>query len=132
MVPFVFCQTLSLAHQNLELSLTAVRDRFGNSQLLQLLIFNFEKMEFDSKTDTFENFLVTLHTKETKAYSDPDHPAVTPIDAHAVDAAAEKICFDQDTTPLSKTFRSAHEAILVQIRCQLFKRHARMAECKLA
>ena len=47
--------------------------------------------------DTPEKFLVTLQTKATKAYPDPDPPAVAPIDPHAADAAVEQTRFDQDT-----------------------------------
>ena len=54
-------------------------------------------MNFDSKTDTPENALVTLQTKATTAYPDPDPPAVAPIDPHAADAALAETGFDQDT-----------------------------------
>ena len=78
-------------------------------------------MKFDSKTDTPENFLVTLQTKATKAYPDPDPPAVAPIDPHAADAAVEQTRFDQDTTRRAEIIRSAQEARSVQIRRQFIK-----------
>ena len=53
--------------QNLDLSITVLRDRFCNPQLQELHVLKLEIMKFDSKTDTPENFLVTLQTKATKA-----------------------------------------------------------------
>ena len=85
-----FFQILPMAtRQNLEFSITALRDRFGNLQLQKLHVLKLENMKFDSKTDTPENFLVTLQTKATKSYPDPDPPAVAPIDRLAADAAVE-------------------------------------------
>ena len=78
-------------------------------------------MKFDSKTDTPENFLVTLQTKATKAYPDPDPSAVAPIDPHASDRAVEQTRFDQDTARCSEIIRSAQEARSVQIRRQYIK-----------
>ena len=75
-------------------------------------------MKFDSKTDTPENFLVTL---QTKAYPDPDPPAIAPIDAHAADAVVERTRFDQDTARRAEIIRSAQEARSVQIRRQFIK-----------
>ena len=96
MLPYDFFKTSPLAtRQILELSITALRDRFCNPQLQELHILKLENMKFDSKTDTPENFLVTLQTKATKAYPDPDSPAVAPIDPHATDAAVEQTRFDQ-------------------------------------
>ena len=88
-------------------------------------------MKFDSKTDTPENFLVTLQAKATKAYPDPDSPAVAPIDPHAADAAVEQTRFDQDTARRAEIIRSAQEARSVQIRRQFIK-YAWMATCKVA
>ena len=48
-----FFQTLPLAtRQNLELSVTALRDRFFNPQLQELHVLKLEFLKFDSKTDT--------------------------------------------------------------------------------
>ena len=48
-------QTLPLAtRQNLEPSITAVRDRFCNLHLQELHVLKLEKRKFDSKTDTPE------------------------------------------------------------------------------
>ena len=74
-----FFQNLPLAtRKSLELSITALRDRFCNRQLQELHVL--KNMKFDSKTDTPENFLVTLQTKARKTYLEPDPPAVAPID----------------------------------------------------
>ena len=51
------------ARQNLELSITTLRDRFRNRQLQELHVLKLKNMKFDSKTDTPENFLVTLQKK---------------------------------------------------------------------
>ena len=65
--------------------------------------------------------MVTLQTEATKAYPDPDPPAVAPIDPHAADAALEQTRFDQDTERRAEIIRSAQEARSVQIRCQFIK-----------
>ena len=64
--------------------------------------------------------MVTLQTKATKAYPDPDPPAVAPIDPHAADAAVEQTRFDQDTARCAEIIRSA-QARSVQIRRQFIK-----------
>ena len=118
-----FFQTLPLAtRQNLELSITALRDRFCNPQLQELHVLKLEIMKFDSKTDTPEIFLVTLQTKATTAYPHPDPPAVAPIDAHAADAVVEQTRFDQETARRAEIIRSAQEACSVQIRRQFIKK----------
>ena len=112
-----FFQTLPLAtRQNLQLTIAALGDRFCNPQLQELHVLKLENINFNSKTDTLENFLVTLQTKLTKAYSDP--PVVAPIDTHAADSADEQTRFDQDTARGAEIIRSAQEA---QIRRQLSK-----------
>ena len=117
-----FFKTLPLAtRQNLEFSITALRDRFCNPQLQDLHVLNFENIKFDSKTDTPENILVTLQTKATKAYPDPDPPAVAPIDPHAADAVVGRTRFDQETARRAEIIRSAQEARSVQIRRQFIK-----------
>ena len=124
-----FFQTLPVAtRQNLEFSITTLRDRFCNPQLHVLKL---ENMKFDSKTDTPENFLVTLQTKATKAYPDPDPPAVGPIDAHAADAVVERTRFDQETARRAEIIRSAQEARSVQIRRQFIKNMPRWLRAKL-
>ena len=117
-----FFQTLPLAtRQKLELSITALRDWFCNPQSQELHVLKLENMKFDSKTDTPENFLVTLQTKATKTYPDPDTPAVAPIDPHAADAVVEQTRFEQDTARRAEIIRSAQEARSVQIRRQFIK-----------
>ena len=118
----LFFQTLHLAtRQNLGLSITTLRDWFCNPQLQDLHVLKLKKVKFDSKTDTPENFLVTLQTKATKTYPDPDPPAFAPIDPHAADAAVEQTRFDQDTARRAEIKRCAQEARSVQIRRQFIK-----------
>ena len=117
--------------QNLKLSKTALRDRFCNLQLQESHVLQLKNMNFDSKTDTPENFLVTLQTKAMKAYPDSDPPAVAPGDPHAVDAAVEQTRFDQDTTRRAEIIRSAQEASSVQIRRQFIKNMPAWLRAKL-
>ena len=127
-----FFQTLPMAtRQRLEPSLTAPRDRFCNPQLQELHVLKLESKKFDSKTDTPENFLVTLQTKATKTSPDPDPPAVAPIDPNAADAAVEQTRFDQDTTRRAEKIRSAQEARSVQIRRQFIKNMPEWLRAKL-
>ena len=112
---------LLATRQNLELSITALRDCFCNPQLQELHILALEYLKFDSKTDNPENFFVILQTQAMKAYPDPNHPAVAPIDEHAADAAAEQTRIDQDNARRAEIMRSAQEARSVQIRLQFIK-----------
>ena len=83
-----FFHTLpSATRQNLELSITALPDRFCNPQP-QEKTNSF--CEFDSKTDILETSLETLQTKATEACLEPNSSAVAPIDIDAVDAATEQ------------------------------------------
>ena len=65
--------------------------------------------------------MVTLQTKATEGYLDPDPPAVAPIDPHSADAAVEPTRFDQDAARRTEIVRSAQEARSVQIRRQFIK-----------
>ena len=67
------------------------------------------------------NFWVTLQTKATAAYLDPDPPAVAPIDAHAAEAVVEQTRFDRDKASRAETIRSAQAARSVQFRRQFIK-----------
>ena len=117
-----FFQTLPRAtRRKLELSITALRDRICNSQLQKLHVLTLENKKFDWKTDTLENFLVTLQTKAAKAYRDQDPPGVAAIDPHAVDAAVERTGFYQDTARCAEVIRSAQETRSVQNRRQFIK-----------
>ena len=117
-----FFQTLPDATRaDLDLSLTALRDRFCNPHLQELHVLNLENLKFDSKTDTPENFLVTLQTKALKAYPDPTLVPVAPIDGAAPDAAVEQTRFDQETARNAEQLRSAQEARSIQIRRQFIK-----------
>ena len=73
-----------------------------------------------------------MQTKATKAYPDPDPPAVAPIDPHASDSAVEQTRLDEDTARRAEIIRSAREARSVQIRRQFIKKNAWMATCKVA
>ena len=64
---------------------------------------------------------MTLQTKATKAYPDPDHPGVAAIDPHAADAAVEQTRFDENTARRAEIIRFAQEARSVQIRRQFIK-----------
>ena len=126
-----FFQTLpSATRQNLELSITALRDQFCSPHLQELHVLKLENMKFDSKTDTREIFLV-VSTEAAKAYPDPDPPAVAPIDAHAEDAAVEQTRFDQYTARRVEIIRSAQEVRSVQIRRQFIKNMIEWLRSKL-
>ena len=117
-----FFQTLPDATRiDVDLSLAALRDRFCNPQLQELHVLTLENLKFDSKTDTPENFLVTLQTKALKAYPDPILIPVAPIDAAAPDAAVEQTRFDTETARNAEQLRSAQESRSNQIRRQFIK-----------
>ena len=73
---------------NFENSLTALRDHFCNPQLREIHLIKFESDTFDPKTDSPENFLVTLQNLAVRAYPDPI-PNVVPAADPALDAGAE-------------------------------------------
>ena len=76
-----FYQTLPAAiRANVENSLTALRDHFCNPQLQEVHVLKLEQLRYDPKTDSPENFLVSLTNKAQRAYPTPDLPAVDPID----------------------------------------------------
>ena len=127
-----FFQTLPPAtRRSLELPITALRDRFCNPQLQELHVLELETMKFGSKTDTLGSFLATLQRKATKAYPDPDPPAVAPTDSHAADAAVEQTRFNQDTARRAEKIRSAQEARSDQIRRPFIKNMPRWLRAKL-
>ena len=124
-----FFQTLPDATRaDLDLSLTALRDRFCNPHLQELHVLTLENFKFGSKTDTPENFLVTLQTKALKAYPDTTLVPVAPIDGAAAYAVVERMRFDQETARNAEQLRSAQEARSTQIRRQFIKKYARMAK----
>ena len=85
-----YFQTLPDATRaDFELSLTSLRNHFNNPQLVELHIIKLENIRFDSKTDTPENFLVTLQNMAQKAYPDPTPEIVPPADP-ALDAGDER------------------------------------------
>ena len=67
-----FFQTLPKATRDyVDLSFTALRNHFCHIQLQEVHVLNLEKLRFDPKTDTPENFLVTIQTKAIRAYPTP-------------------------------------------------------------
>ena len=85
-----YFQTLDDATRaDLNLSLTALRNHFCNPQLQELHRIKLESLRFDQKTDTPENFLVTLQNKAVRAYPDPTPNPVAAADP-ALDAALER------------------------------------------
>ena len=117
-----FFQTLPLAtRQNLELSITALRDRFCNPQLQELHVLKLENMKIDSKTDTPENFCHVTNKSNGSLSGSRSSGAVAPVDAHAADAVVERTRFDQETARRAEIIRSAQEARSVQIRRQFIK-----------
>ena len=86
-----YFQTLDAATRaDLDLSLTALRNHFCNPQLQELHVIKLESIKFDTKTDTPENFLVTLQNMALRAYPDPT-PAVVPPADPALDAMMREI-----------------------------------------
>ena len=86
-----YFQTLPEATCNdLALSLTALRNHFCNPQLQELHVIKLENVRFDPKTDSPENFLVSLQNMTLKAYPDPIPEAYPPgadqVAQDAVDA----------------------------------------------
>ena len=83
-----YFQTLPEATRNdLALSLTALRNHFCNPQLQELHVIKLENVRFDPKTDSPENFLVSLQNMTLKAYPDPIPEAYPPgADQAAQDA----------------------------------------------
>ena len=85
-----FYQTLpALTRADVPLSLAALRDHFCNPQLQEVHVLKLEQSKFDIKRDSPENFLVNLTKKAQRAYPTPDLPAVAPLDAALVGAAAD-------------------------------------------
>ena len=85
-----FYQTLpALTRADVPLSLAALRDHFSNPQLQEVHVLKLEQSKFDIKRDSPENFLVNLTKKAQRAYPTPDLPAVAPLDAALVGAAAD-------------------------------------------
>ena len=83
-----YFQTLAEATRNdLALSLMALRNHFCNPQLQELHVIKLDNVRFDPKTDSPENFLVSLQNMTLKAYPDPIPEAYPPgVDQAAQDA----------------------------------------------
>ena len=122
-----FFQTLPVATRaNVDLCLEALRDHFCNVQLQEVHILKPEQQKFDLKTDTPENFLVTLQTKAVRAYPPPDLPAVVPLNLAAMggDAAreaAEQTRFDGETAARAARIQSAEDFKNEQVKSILSK-----------
>ena len=103
-----YFQTLPEAtRQDVELSLTALRDHFCNTQLQEVHILRLEQKKFDPKIDTPENFLVTLQTAAQRAYPPPNLPAVAPL-ANGADAA-EQARFARETAARQERINAEEE-----------------------
>ena len=62
-------KTLPDATRNdLELSLTALRDHFANQHFQEFHVLIFQQVQFNPKTDSLEKFVVDLQTRAQKAY----------------------------------------------------------------
>ena len=60
-----FYQTLDASTRaNTANSLAAIRDHFNNPQLQEIHVLKLERLNFDAKKDTPENFLVSLQKKQ--------------------------------------------------------------------
>ena len=91
-----YFQTLDDATRaDINLSLTALRNHFCNPQLQELHVIKLESLRFDQKTDTPENFLVTLQNMAVRAYPDPTPNPVAAADP-ALDAGAERARIDRE------------------------------------
>ena len=106
----------------------ALRDRSCNPQLQELRVTNLEYSKLDSKTDSPENFFVTLQTKALKAFPYPNLATVAAIDTHAADAAIERTRFDQQTACNAEQLRFAHEARSTIKDDNSLKNYARIAK----
>ena len=97
---------------DLELSLTALRDHFANQDLQEVHVLKLEQLRFDPKTDSPENFLVNLQTKAQRAYPTPNLPAVAvlalPGDGGAGDRA-EHARFDGETGARDARLQAAED-----------------------
>ena len=97
---------------NLELSLTELRDDFANQDLQEAHVLKLEQLRFDPKTDSPENFLVNLQTKAQHAYPTPNLPAVAalalPGDGGAGDRA-EHTHFDGETAARAARLQAAED-----------------------
>ena len=112
-----FFQTLPEATRNdVDLSFIALRNHFCNVQLQEVHVLNLEKLRFDPKIDTPENFLVTIQTKAIRAYPTPVLPAVAPIDPGAADAAAEQTRFDSETTQRAERLQASEDFKNAQVK----------------
>ena len=112
-----FFQTLpEVTRNDVNLSFTALRDHFCNVQLQEFHVLNLEKLRFDPKTDTPENFLVTIQTKAIRAYPTPVLPAVDPIDAAAADPVVERTRFDTETAQRAERLQAADDFKNAQVK----------------
>ena len=104
-----FFQTLEPATRD---NFTALRDQFANRDLQEVRILKLESQLFDPKTDTPENFLVSLQTKALGADPGPNLPAVAPLilaELGAAPAAAEQTGFDRETATRDARLQGAED-----------------------
>ena len=75
-----FFHTLDDETRNdLELTLTALKDHFCNPNLKEIHHINLENLKFNNQTDSPEEFVVTLQTLALKAYPPPVDLPVEPL-----------------------------------------------------
>ena len=85
-------------------------------QLQEVHVLNLEKLRFDPKTDTPENFLVTIQTKAIRAYPTPVLPAVAPLKPGAADPAVEQTRFDSETAQRAERLQASEDFKNAQVK----------------
>ena len=105
-----YFQTLLEATRNdLELSLTALRDHFANQDLQEVYVLKLEQLRFDPKADSPENFLVNLQTKAQRAYPTPNLAAVAALADGGAGDRAEHARFDGETAARAARLQAAED-----------------------
>ena len=80
--------------RDLELTLTALKNHFCNSNLREIHHINLENLRFNQKTESPEKFLVKLQNIALKAYPTPVDLPVAPVDNNV---ANDQDRFDGET-----------------------------------
>ena len=102
----------------MENSLAALRDHFCKPQLQEVHVLKLEQLQYDSKTDSPENFLVNLTNKAQRAYPTPDLPAVDPFDVALSGASlvADTARFHRETAQRQERIDAVNDNRNEQIR----------------
>ena len=128
-----FFQTLPAATRG-DVDLCLEQLRFCNVQLQEVHILKLEQQKFDPKTDTPENFLVSLQTKAQRAYPTPDLLEVAPLAIAGLDpgpAAAEQTRFDSETATRAARLQAAEDFKNEQIKRIFTKAMPGWLRCKI-